>query len=64
MGQCAHNKDVVVGKRAVLLATTGVDKSLEGGKVYMGAPAMDVRQYWREHIAKSKMPDVVKHLKL
>jgi UDP-3-O-[3-hydroxymyristoyl] glucosamine N-acyltransferase len=58
------NKDVVVGKRAVLLATTGVDKSLEGGRVYMGAPAMDVRQYWREHIAKSKMPDVVKHLKL
>ncbi len=58
------NKDVVVGKGAVLLATTGVDKSLEGGKVYMGAPAIEARQYWREHLAKSKMPDVVRHLKL
>jgi UDP-3-O-[3-hydroxymyristoyl] glucosamine N-acyltransferase len=58
------NKDLTVGKGAVLLATTGVDKSLEGGKVYMGAPAMEARRYWREHLAKSKMPDVVRHLNL
>ncbi len=58
------NKDIVIGKGAVLLATTGADKSLKGGKVYMGAPAIEARQYWREHLAKSKMPDVIKHLKM
>jgi len=41
----AINKDIVVGKGAVLMATTGVDKSIEGGKTYMGAPAIDAKQY-------------------
>ena len=58
------NKDIVIGKGAVLLATTAADKSLEGGKVYMGAPAIEARAYWRQHVAKSKMPEVVRHLKL
>ncbi len=58
------NKDIVIGKGAVLLATTAADKSLKGGKIYMGSPATDVRKYWREHVAKSKMPEVLRHLKM
>lgn len=58
------NKDIVIGKGAILLSTTGADKSLKGGKIYMGSPAMEARKYWREHVAKSKMPDVIKHLKM
>mgnify|MGYP003959734453 FL=1 len=38
---------IVIGKKAVILATSAVDKSIEGGKVYMGSPVMEVRQYWR-----------------
>lgn len=42
------NKDLVIGPKAVLLATTGVDKSIEGGKVYYDAPAQEARKYWKE----------------
>ncbi len=38
-GRVAINKDIVIGKGAVILATSAVDKSLEGGKTYFGAPA-------------------------
>jgi UDP-3-O-[3-hydroxymyristoyl] glucosamine N-acyltransferase len=42
------NKDLVIGKKAVVLALSGVDKSLEGGKTYWGIPADDPRKKWRE----------------
>ena len=42
------NKDLVIGKKAVVLALSGVDKSLEGGKTYWGVPADDPRKKWRE----------------
>lgn len=45
------NKDVVIGAGAVILATSGVDKSLEGGKTYYGSPAIEARLKWKE-IAK------------
>ena len=41
------NKDLVVGKGAIVMATSGVDKSLEGGKVYFGIPAEDARKRWK-----------------
>jgi UDP-3-O-[3-hydroxymyristoyl] glucosamine N-acyltransferase len=42
------NKDLVIGKKAVVLALSGVDKSLEGGKTYWGIPADEPRKKWRE----------------
>jgi UDP-3-O-[3-hydroxymyristoyl] glucosamine N-acyltransferase len=42
------NKDLVIGKKAIVLALSGVDKSLEGGKTYWGIPADDPRKKWRE----------------
>ncbi len=42
------NKDLVIGKKAIVLAMSGVDKSLEGGKTYWGVPADDPRKKWRE----------------
>jgi len=42
------NKDLVIGSKAILLATTGVDKSIEGGKTYYDAPAREARKYWKE----------------
>jgi UDP-3-O-[3-hydroxymyristoyl] glucosamine N-acyltransferase len=47
-GQVGVNKELVIGKGAVVLAKSGVSKSLEGGKVYFGAPAEEARQYWRK----------------
>lgn len=53
----AINKDIVVGKGTVLLATSGIDKSVEGGKVLMGAPAVEVRKYWRHQLAMREIPE-------
>lgn len=53
-------KDLVVGKGAVLMATAGIDKSVEGGKVYMGAPAIDVRKYWRQLASIRELPELIR----
>lgn len=56
-GRVAINKDLVIGKGAVILATSAVDKSLAGGKTYFGVPADDVRKKWRELAALKQLPD-------
>lgn len=59
----AINKDIVIGKAAVILATSAVDKSIEGGKTYMGSPVMEVRNYWRYMISLKQVPDLIRRLK-
>jgi len=39
---------LVIGKGAVILATSNVGKSLEGGKTYFGSPAIEAKEKWRE----------------
>ncbi len=63
-GQVAINKDLVIGKEAQVLAVSAVDKNLEGGKTYFGAPAIEVRQKWREMVAIKQLPDLIKKVKL
>lgn len=59
----AVNKDIVIGKGTVVLATSAIDKSVKGGgQVLMGAPAIEVRQYWKNHIALRKLPDLLKKI--
>jgi len=58
------NKDIVVGKGAIVLATSGLDKSVPGGKTYFGSPAGDVRQKWKEMAALKKLPEIIRKLKL
>ena len=59
------NKDLVIKEGTTILATSAVDKSLEGnGKVYFGAPAEDVRKKWREMAAIRKLPEIIKKLDL
>ena len=60
----AINKDIVIGSKAVILATSAVDKTIEGGKVYMGSPVMEVRQYWKYFASLRKVPDLIKKLKV
>lgn len=56
----AINKDITIGKGAVILATSAVDKSLEGGKTYFGSPAEEAIRKWRELAALRKLPDILK----
>lgn len=62
-GNVLVNKDIVIGAKAVLLASSGTDKSLEGGKVYFGIPAIEARKKWRELIALSQLPDLINKIK-
>jgi len=52
----AINKDLIIGKGAIILATSGVDKNLEGNKVYFGVPVDEVRKKWKEYAYIKKLP--------
>lgn len=58
-GKVAINKDLVIGKGAIILATSAVDKNLEGGKTYFGVPADDARKKWRELAALRQLPAIL-----
>jgi UDP-3-O-[3-hydroxymyristoyl] glucosamine N-acyltransferase len=57
------NKDIVIGKGAVILALSGVDKSLEGGKTYWGIPVGEVRRKWKETAVARRLPEIEDKLK-
>ncbi|MCX6286314.1 MAG: UDP-3-O-(3-hydroxymyristoyl)glucosamine N-acyltransferase [Bacteroidetes bacterium] len=57
------NKDLVIGAKAIVLAMSGVDKSLEGGKTYWGVPADDPRKKWKEIAAVKMLPDLLRKLR-
>jgi len=61
-GKVAVNKDLVIGKGAVILATSGVDKSLEGGKTYFGVPVDEARKKWRELAALRQLPEIISYI--
>jgi UDP-3-O-[3-hydroxymyristoyl] glucosamine N-acyltransferase len=63
-GRVSVNKDIVVGKGAVLLATSAIDKSIEGGITYFGAPAEEARKKWREMVYIKRLPELFEKLKL
>jgi UDP-3-O-[3-hydroxymyristoyl] glucosamine N-acyltransferase len=62
-GRVAINKDIVIGRGAVVLATSAIDKSVRGnGRAYFGIPADDARKKWRELAALRQLPDLIKRL--
>lgn len=63
-GRVSINKDIVVGKGAVLLGTSAIDKSVEGGITYFGSPAEEARKKWRELVYIKRLPEVYKKLGL
>lgn len=63
-GRVAVNKDLVIGKKAVVLATSAIDKSIEGGITYFGAPAEEARKKWREMVYVRRLPELFEKLGL
>lgn len=61
--RCVINKDVVIGKGAILLATSGIDKSVEGGKTYFGSPAEEARKKWKEIALIRQLPSIIEKMK-
>ena len=59
----AINKDLVIGKGAVILATSAVDKSLPGGITYFGSHAIEARKKWKELVMLRRLPEIYNRLK-
>ena len=60
----AINKEVTIGKASVILATSAIDKSVEGnGKIYFGVPAEEARKKWRELASLRQLPDFMKEVR-
>lgn len=62
-GQAGVAKDLTIGKGAVILAQSGVHHDMEGGKTYLGSPAMDARIKRREFIWIQRIPELWEKLK-
>lgn len=61
-GQVAIDKDLTIGKGAVILGTSAIGKSMEGGKTYFGAPAIEAREKWKELALIRKLPEMYETL--
>lgn len=62
-GQVGCASDVTIGKGAVILAQSGISKSLEGGRTYFGSPAGEIKEKYREMAAVSQLPDLLPKLR-
>ena len=60
-GQVGVNKDLTIGKGAVVYAQSGVPSSLEGGKVYFGSPVQEARDYMKQIAYLKRMEELFKH---
>lgn len=61
-GQVGCASDVVIGEGAIVLAQSGIAKSLEGGKTYFGSPCGEVKMKFRELAAMRKLPELLEKL--
>ena len=57
------SKDLTIGKGAVVLAQSGVPKSLEGGKTYFGTPTQEAREKMRELAYIKQLPGIIEKIK-
>ncbi len=61
-GQVGISDHVEIGDGATLAAMTGVTKSLEGGKVYMDAPADEASRVRRRLVVYSRLPELARRV--
>ena len=61
-GQVGCASDVTIGEGAIVLAQSGISKSLEGGKTYFGSPCAEVKVKFREMAALRRLPELLDKL--
>ncbi len=54
-GQVGIIPDVTIGKGAELYGQAGISKDLEGGKAYLGSPAEEAREKFRQYAALRRL---------
>ncbi len=57
-GQVGVNKDLTIGKGAIVMAQSGVPASLEGGKAYFGSPVGEAKPKMRELAWIKRIPEL------
>lgn len=61
-GQVGCASDVVIGEGTIVLAQSGIAKSLPGGKTYFGSPCGEVKSKFREMAALRRLPELIENL--
>jgi UDP-3-O-[3-hydroxymyristoyl] glucosamine N-acyltransferase len=59
-GQVGVNKTITIKAGAVVMGQAGVTNTIEGNTVYMGTPAIDVREKRREFVWIKRIPELWK----
>ena len=59
-GQVGMTSGITIGRGAVILAQSGVSKSLEGGKTYFGYPAQEADKLYRREAFLRLLPGMLK----
>ncbi|WP_424652995.1 UDP-3-O-(3-hydroxymyristoyl)glucosamine N-acyltransferase [Capnocytophaga sputigena] len=54
-GQVGMTSGITIGEKAVILAQSGISKSLEGGQTYFGYPAGEAREKYKEMSALKQL---------
>lgn len=62
-GQVGIASGLKIGKKAVILATSGVSKDCAPGTTYFGSPAADIKKKYRELASVSRLPDTLNQIK-
>lgn len=61
-GQVGVTSAITIGKGAIVLAQTGISKSIEGGKSYFGSPVEEARRKLKQLADVKKIPSILKKL--
>ncbi len=61
-GQVGCASDVVIGEGVIVLAQSGISKSLPAGKTYFGSPCGEVKIKFRELAAIRKLPEILESI--
>jgi len=59
-GQVGVISGITIGKGAVIYAQSGIGKTLEGGKTYLGSPAEEARAAFKQLAMVKQIPEILK----
>jgi UDP-3-O-[3-hydroxymyristoyl] glucosamine N-acyltransferase len=62
-GQVGLRDGIEIGGGVVIGAQAGVPANIDKPGVYLGSPAMPIKEFWRMTAAQMKLPELVKRLK-
>ena len=62
-GQVGCQKDLTIGKGAIVLGLSGIAKSIKGGQVYFGSPVKEAREKMKELALMNRLPELFEKIK-